>query len=150
MFQVKINIEPFLAILSKMTENALAAEKNLPYESAVAYRDALHGAIVGQKFPVTPKSLSPKYEAFKRRIGHSQPDYWNLYGDVRASIDVWQQSEKEWVSGIPDGSTKRSVMYAGANEETRPLFGPVLDEMSSKAWNDLCEKSFHEITGVWC
>lgn len=154
MFSLKLQgVDRLLSALNMMIQEATASESSLPYEGAVAYGDALHGAITGQKFPGTAyKDLNDRYAAWKQKTVH-HTDFWRLYGNLRASLNVWQAG-KAWGSGLPENagadSKGRDIeMYAGVNEEKRPLFEPILEELEKNKWQSLSFEVMSKLGLLW-
>lgn len=154
MFQLRIEgLDRLQSALIEMIQTATSAERTLGYQGAVKYREALHDAVANQNFPKSYPELSKRYAEWKQKmVGHTK--FWELFGDMIASLNVWQgETDQAWASGIPDGVLNREGksigMYAGVNESKRALFGPVLEKLRDGKWKELTEAEMTLIAELW-
>lgn len=158
--------------IEKMISMAILQKKDLPYKSAIDYKQLLVQNILTQKYASTYSPYSPWYAHWKTVTMLSGSHFWRLYGDLLKAITT-RQATNGYFSGVPSGvmdsggkslfGTRKNprgkrkpiamygrVMEGGLNNHpARPVFGPTRDEYARSGWPVRGRESLKKIGNQW-
>ncbi len=160
----------YMEALNRLESVARAQKTRLPRVCAEEHRDDLVKAILTQRYkgPNTYPEYSDAYAKWKKGMLGSVGKFWLLFGDLLHSLTAINRGAggSKWFAGIQEGAMdsggkqysrppgrrgpeKSIPMYAGVNEQSRPLFEPARTDVANNQWATHLHDAFAALARSW-
>jgi len=163
------DLKRWLRAVENLAKQAQLAEKKLPFEGAVAYRNLVLQNLSHQRYGW--HRLSASYAEWKANHGYPTK-FWQMTGELIRAIRVFRakgyRNKDGWAGGVdpnmyapkigwsnkPRGNI-RIIQYALYTEEgtktqpPRPLFMPTAYDYAERLWPVLGAKYHNRFRSVW-
>lgn len=164
------HFESYMEALRRLETVAKAQQTRLPRVCAEEHRDDMVKAILTQRYKSSQAypEYSERYAKWKKGMLGSVGKFWLLFGDLINSLTAINRGAggSRWFAGIQEGAmdqggkqfstppnrrgpSKSIPMYAGVNEQSRPLFGPARTDFANNQWRTRLSDAFTALARSW-
>ncbi len=190
MINIKVDMQPLIDRLNKNLD-AVYDEAHYfcgrsqvgPRMLAIKYLDKVRRDILANayasKWSGRARRYSPRYDWWKHVTAGSSGNFWNLYGDLIARLQVFRVDGNNYMAGVPDGlfdsggkswfdegsrkigKPKPIAMYGNVlefglkgggkagNHPARPTFEPALVNFAYNESPQIGDEMLLKVSGVW-